>query len=84
VALEDLGEKAASPAVSAITATVLLSVIAHGVSAAPLARGYGAASAPADEGPDPAALPHPEVPAPRLTRRAAGRGAEPVPPPTKG
>ena len=83
LALEDLGEKAASPAVAAITATVLLSVIAHGVSAAPLARRYGAASASAGKGPPSAALPQPEVPAPRLTRRAAGRGAEPGPPRTR-
>jgi len=52
LALEDLGEKTASPAVAVITATVLLSVIAHGVSAAPLARRYGAAAASADKGQD--------------------------------
>jgi NhaP-type Na+/H+ or K+/H+ antiporter len=67
LALEDLGEKAAGPAVAAITATVLLSVIAHGVSAEPLARRYGAASAPAGEGQDSAARPEPEVPAPGQT-----------------
>ena len=50
LALEDLGEKAASPAVAVITATVLLSVIAHGVTAQPLGRHYGAVSAPAGEG----------------------------------
>ena len=69
LALEDLGEKAASPAVAAITATVLLSVIAHGVSAEPLARRYGAASAPAGKGKDSAAPPdpEPEVPTPGPT-----------------
>ena len=55
LALEDLGEKASSPAVAVITTTVLLSVVAHGVSAAPLARRYGAMSAPAGNGSDSAA-----------------------------
>jgi NhaP-type Na+/H+ or K+/H+ antiporter len=68
LALEDLGEKAASPAVAAITATVLLSVIAHGVSAEPLARRYGAVSTPAGTPPDSSAPPEPEVPTRRLTR----------------
>jgi NhaP-type Na+/H+ or K+/H+ antiporter len=67
LALEDLGEKAAGPAVAAITATVLLSVIAHGVSAEPLARRYGAVSAPAGDGQDSAARPEPEVPTPGQT-----------------
>ena len=78
-ALEDLGEKVASPAVAVMTATVLLSVIAHGVSAEPLARRYGAASAHAGMRTDSAALP--EVPARRLIRGAPGRGAGPAPPP---
>jgi len=69
LALEDLGEKAAGPAVAVITATVLLSVIAHGVSAEPLARRYGAASASASNGKDSAAPPEqePEVPTPGPT-----------------
>ena len=80
LALEDLGEKAAGPAVAVITATVLLSVIAHGISAEPLARRYGAVSARAETRQDSAALPEPEVPTRRLIRRAPGRDAEPVPP----
>ena len=79
LALEDLDEKVASPAVAVITATVLLSVIAHGVSAEPLARRYGAASAHAGRGTDSATLP--EVPTRRLIRGAPGRGAEPAPAP---
>lgn len=59
VPVEDLGEKAASLAVAVITATVLLSVITHGVSAQPLARRYGAVSAPAGKGQD-SAPPQPE------------------------
>ena len=80
LALEDLGGKAAGPAVAVITATVLLSVIAHGISAEPLARRYGAMSARADTRQDSAALAEPEVPTRRLIRRAPGRDAEPVPP----
>jgi hypothetical protein len=68
LALEDLGEKAANPAVAVITATVLLSVIAHGVSAEPLARRYGAVSAPAEALPDSSAPSEPEVPTRRLIR----------------
>jgi hypothetical protein len=40
LALEDLGDQAARPAVTVIAVTVLFSVIAHGVSAEPLARRY--------------------------------------------
>jgi NhaP-type Na+/H+ or K+/H+ antiporter len=82
LALEDLGEKAASPAVAVITATVLLSVIAHGASAEPLARRYGALSAAAERRTDSAAVP--AVPTRRLIRRAPERDAEPVPPPVTG
>ncbi len=64
LALEDLGEKASSPAVAVITTTVLLSVVAHGVSAAPLARRYGAMSARAGNGSDPAAAGGPAGPRP--------------------
>ena len=78
IALEDLGEKVASPAVAVITATVLLSVIAHGASAEPLARRYGAVSArPATSG-DSDSLP--ELPTRRLIRRAPAPGAEPARP----
>jgi NhaP-type Na+/H+ or K+/H+ antiporter len=65
LALEDLGEKPANTAVAVITATVLLSVIAHGVSAEPLARRYGAAVAPAKDDPAPAALAEPVPPTAR-------------------
>jgi sodium/hydrogen antiporter len=41
LALEDLGETAAKPAVTVIAFTVLLSVIAHGLTADPLAKRYG-------------------------------------------
>jgi hypothetical protein len=40
----------ASLAVSVITVTALLSVIAHGASAEPLARRYGAAASPGENG----------------------------------
>ena len=68
LALEDLG-KPASAAVSVIAFTVLLSVIAHGVTADPLARRYGPRLAiPAGE-PDDQPIPH--VPPRRLIRRAS-------------
>jgi NhaP-type Na+/H+ or K+/H+ antiporter len=82
IALEDLGEKAAGPAVSVITATVLLSVIAHGASAEPLARRYGAVTARAAKRRDSGGLP--EVPTRRLIRRARALGTEPAPPPVAG
>jgi NhaP-type Na+/H+ or K+/H+ antiporter len=41
LALEELGGHVAGPAVTVITFTVLLSVIAHGATADPLARRYG-------------------------------------------
>ena len=44
LALEELGDRA-DEAVAVIGVTVLLSVVAHGVSAAPLAARYGAAAA---------------------------------------
>jgi NhaP-type Na+/H+ or K+/H+ antiporter len=77
IALEDLGEKAAGPAVSVITATVLLSVIAHGASAEPLARRYGAVTARAAKRRDSGDLP--EVPTRRLIRRTPVPGAGPAP-----
>jgi sodium/hydrogen antiporter len=82
LALEDLGDKAASPAVAVITATVLLSVIAHGASAEPLARRYGAASARAARRRDSDGAP--EVPTRRLIRRAPKHDAEPAPPGVPG
>lgn len=47
LALEALGS-VADEAVAVVTVTVLLSVVAHGLSAAPLAAWYGATAAPAD------------------------------------
>ncbi len=69
IALEDLGEHAAGPAVSVITFTVLLSVIAHGVTADPLARRYGPRIASALADGDDAEVAQP--PARRLIRRAS-------------
>jgi NhaP-type Na+/H+ or K+/H+ antiporter len=51
LALEELGESDAALAVTIIAATVFLSVIAHGASAAPLASLYGKAAAA--RGPEP-------------------------------
>ena len=48
LALEDLGEQVAKPAVAVIAFTVLLSVIAHGLTADPLAKRYGARLTPAE------------------------------------
>jgi NhaP-type Na+/H+ or K+/H+ antiporter len=64
VALEELDEKVAGQAVAVIVVTVLLSVIAHGASAEPLARRFGprlASDAPEEETPD--------LPERRLIRR---------------
>jgi sodium/hydrogen antiporter len=80
LALEDLSEHVARSAVAVITVTVLLSVLAHGASAEPLARRYGTLSAPAASGTDPADLP--EMPTRRLIRRAPTPGTGPTPPST--
>ncbi len=77
LALEDLGEKVASPAVAVITATVLLSVLAHGASAEPLGRRYGALPTP-DARHEDSGLP--EVPTRRLIRRAPERDTKPTSP----
>jgi sodium/hydrogen antiporter len=82
LALEDLGERVAGPAVTVITVTVLLSVIAHGASAGPLVRRYGTLLAPAPSGDDPACPP--EMPARRLTRRERTPGTGPTPPAAPG
>jgi NhaP-type Na+/H+ or K+/H+ antiporter len=68
LALEDLGQRLAGPAVSVIAFTVLLSVIVHGVTAGPLARRYGPRLAPAAGGADGGIAPLPER---RLIRRAS-------------
>jgi NhaP-type Na+/H+ or K+/H+ antiporter len=69
IALEDLGPSDARPAVAVITVTVLLSVLAHGVTADPLARRYGPRLAPATGGPDEAGLP--SLPERRIIRRTS-------------
>jgi NhaP-type Na+/H+ or K+/H+ antiporter len=80
LALEDIGQPAASQAVAVITVTVLLSVIAHGVTADPLARRFGPRIASAAAGADQPGLP--DVPERRLIRRvpaaASGTGADPA------
>jgi NhaP-type Na+/H+ or K+/H+ antiporter len=78
LALEDLGESAAKPAITVIAFTVLLSVLAHGLSADPLASHYGPLlTAPPGAG-GPAELA--EIPERRLIRRRQTRGREPGPP----
>jgi NhaP-type Na+/H+ or K+/H+ antiporter len=69
IALEDLGQAAAGPAVTVIAITVLLSVLAHGLTADPLARRYGPRLAPATAGPDEADTR--QLPERRLIRRAS-------------
>jgi NhaP-type Na+/H+ or K+/H+ antiporter len=68
LALEALGEQAAKPAVSVIAFTVLLSVIAHGLTAEPLAKRYGARLSPAEHSAGAAGLI--PVPVRRLVRRS--------------
>jgi len=62
LALEDVGS-AADEAVAVIAVTVLLSVLAHGISAAPLAARYGRAAAAA--GPEPGG-PVPDLRSPHM------------------
>jgi NhaP-type Na+/H+ or K+/H+ antiporter len=70
LALEELGGKATT-AVSVITMTVLLSVIAHGLTAEPLARRYAAALSRMAAGPEHAG--RPELPPRKLTRHHPAR-----------
>ncbi|MCA2211471.1 cation:proton antiporter [Jidongwangia harbinensis] len=65
LAVEHLGERA-GPAVAAIVLTVLLSVVAHGVSAGPWAARYGARSHPSGA---------PAVPGPAAAARLRRPGA---------
>ena len=65
LAVEELGPRA-DPAVVAIAITVFLSVLAHGLSAAPLAARYGRAVAAPEPEPD---HPVPDVPVRGLPRR---------------
>jgi NhaP-type Na+/H+ or K+/H+ antiporter len=68
LALEEIGEHAAGSAIAVIGFTVLLSVVAHGVTADPLARRYGPVMTRALAlGEDPGISPPPER---RLVRRA--------------
>jgi NhaP-type Na+/H+ or K+/H+ antiporter len=68
LALEDL-DPSAEPAITVIAFTVLLSVVAHGLTANPLARRYGPRLAIPAPGPDDAEAP--SLPARRLIRRAS-------------
>ena len=80
LALEALGEQAARPAVAVIAFTVLLSVVAHGLTADPLAKRFGPRLGPAEHSAGAAWLA--PVPVRRLVRRshaarhpdAAGQG----------
>ena len=70
LALEDIGHPAADQAVDVITITVLFSVVAHGVTADPLARRFGPRLAPAAPHAEQPAVPDvPDVPERRLIRR---------------
>ena len=70
LAVEELGSRA-DPAVVAIAITVFLSVLAHGLSAAPLAARYGRAVAAPEPEPD---HPVPDVPVRGLPRRRDPEG----------
>jgi NhaP-type Na+/H+ or K+/H+ antiporter len=70
LALEDIGS-GADEAVAVIAATVVLSVLAHGLSAAPLAARYGRAAAA--RAPDPGG-PVPDLPARGLPRPRSAPG----------
>jgi NhaP-type Na+/H+ or K+/H+ antiporter len=72
LALEDLGEKAAAPAVTVISVTIVLSVLAHGGTAEPLAERYAAAVSRAGDGPAHAA--RPELTIRRLIRQTSAAG----------
>jgi NhaP-type Na+/H+ or K+/H+ antiporter len=79
LAVERLGSDA-DPAVTVIVCTVVLSVVAHGLTAAPWARRFGAHAAPARDAADAvepaptARLRSPLAPASRRRDRAAGSG----------
>jgi sodium/hydrogen antiporter len=72
LALEDLGDAVAGRAVAVITITVLLSVVAHGVTAEPLAARYAKSLAHPPDGSGGAPLR--DIPDRRLVRRAHHRG----------
>jgi sodium/hydrogen antiporter len=75
LALEELGRPAAGRAVAVITVTVVLSIVAHGATAEPLARRYANRLARPAAG-NTAAQP-PDVPDRRLIRRTARNGITP-------
>lgn len=71
LALEDLNGPAARPATTVIAFTVLLSVLAHGLTADPLAKRYGPRLAPPQEAPAPGTPAAPaDIPERRLIRRS--------------
>jgi sodium/hydrogen antiporter len=70
LALEDLGDRTAHSAVAAITITVMISVVAHGATADPLAARYARLLARQAGGRADAEMP--AIPERRLIRRAAG------------
>jgi len=72
LALEELGRPTAGPAVAVITITVVISVVAHGATAEPLATRYANRLARSAAGGTDAQLP--DVPDRRLIRRTARRG----------
>jgi NhaP-type Na+/H+ or K+/H+ antiporter len=76
LALEDLEQSTAQPAVTVIAVTVLLSVLAHGLSASPLATRYGASLTPPPGTASPAGLAG--IPERRLIRRSAAAPAQPA------
>jgi NhaP-type Na+/H+ or K+/H+ antiporter len=67
LALEDIGQ-AARPAITVIAFTILLSVLAHGLTAGPLAHRYGPRLASTATGPDDTGMQ--QLPPRRLIRRA--------------
>ena len=75
IALEDLAESAARPAITVIAFTVLLSVLAHGLSPDPLANRYGPRLTPPPGPARPAGLA--EIPERRLIRRSPATGQAP-------
>ena len=68
---------AAKPAVTVIAFTVLLSVLAHGLSADPLAKRYGPRLTPRPEAAGPAGLA--EIPERRLIRRSPAASPPGIP-----
>jgi sodium/hydrogen antiporter len=72
LALEDLAEPAAKPVITVIAFTVLLSILAHGLTAGPLASRYGPRLTPPPGAAGPVRLA--EIPARPLIRRSPAAG----------